>query len=90
MVSPNRCVRAALGIFVISLLVPAAAAAGCVDGDCRNGKGRYEWANGASYDGDFKNGAFEGNGTYTFPSGARYAGHSSASAVAVAWAALSS
>jgi hypothetical protein len=34
---------------------------GCVEGDCKNGNGKYSWE-GAYYDGEFKNGRFHGKG----------------------------
>ncbi|MFH1980452.1 MAG: hypothetical protein ABIL58_01280 [Pseudomonadota bacterium] len=74
MVWSNRWARIVWTVFVLVVLTAATAAANCVEGDCRNGKGRYEWANGAAYAGDFKGGAFDGSGTYTFPGGAQYTG----------------
>jgi hypothetical protein len=47
---------------------------GCVSGNCINGKGTYQYANGAIYTGDFLNGARNGTGKYTFEHGAWYEG----------------
>ena len=32
----------------------------------KNGTGRYEWADGSYYEGDFAEGVFEGHGVYYF------------------------
>jgi hypothetical protein len=48
--------------------------AGCVTGDCRNGKGRIELSNGDKYEGDFKNGIIEGQGQFTRANGSKYTG----------------
>ena len=40
----------------------------CISGDCNNGKGVKEFDNGDKYEGDFKDGELNGNGTYTFKS----------------------
>ncbi|NJK87135.1 MAG: hypothetical protein HC906_15325 [Bacteroidales bacterium] len=36
---------------------------GCVYGDCVNGKGKYIFSNGFTYEGSFVNGVREGRGT---------------------------
>jgi hypothetical protein len=38
------------------------------------GHGRLEWDNGTAYEGSFKNGQFDGRGTYTAADGRRYVG----------------
>ncbi len=43
-------------------------------GKCRNGKGVYTFENGEVYDGYFKDGKFEGKGTYDYASGTRQVG----------------
>ena len=40
----------------------------------RHGKGTYTFADGAIYEGDFKDGNYHGKGTYTYASGAIYEG----------------
>lgn len=46
----------------------------CVYGDCKNGKGIYEFNNGDRYIGEFKNGAQEGYGSRLMSSGYCYTG----------------
>jgi TPR repeat protein len=43
-------------------------------GDCINGQGKYTYANGETYSGDFKNGIREGHGTYIYADGSKYVG----------------
>jgi hypothetical protein len=47
---------------------------GCVSGDCENGKGKYIFEGGESYEGDWKNGKYEGEGKYIFSNGDSYNG----------------
>ena len=53
---------------------PPKASNGCVSGNCVNGKGKYVYANGDIYEGDFVNGKREGQGTYTNKYGNYYTG----------------
>jgi len=53
---------------------PRAIHAGCEQGDCTNGPGRYAWPDGANYTGDFLNGKFHGQGTYAWSDGKKYTG----------------
>jgi hypothetical protein len=46
----------------------------CIQGDCLNGIGKYQYANGGVYEGSFKNGLENGQGKLIFSSGARYEG----------------
>jgi len=46
----------------------------CVEGDCENGKGVYQWADGDKYEGHFLNGEFDGEGTYYWASGKVHTG----------------
>ena len=63
-----------LFIAAAMLVVCNAANAQC-KGKCRNGKGIYtDVDNGWVYDGTFKDGLFEGKGTYTYPTGDIYTG----------------
>ena len=39
-----------------------------------NGRGRYEWADGRSYEGDWMDGKKHGKGVYTWKDGKRYEG----------------
>ena len=41
----------------------------CVEGDCYNGKGKYTWANGNVYEGDWQNNGRTGKGKLTYASG---------------------
>jgi len=47
---------------------------GCVQGDCKNGRGIYVWSGGAHYTGQFRNGLQHGEGTLALPNGSRYVG----------------
>jgi hypothetical protein len=42
---------------------------GCISGDCENGFGVFIWSNGSKYDGAFKSGYYDGQGTMTHPDG---------------------
>ncbi len=46
----------------------------CVSGDCKNGSGVLEYSNGDKYEGDFKEGKFQGQGSYIFANGDTYKG----------------
>lgn len=46
----------------------------CVSGDCNNGKGFMEYADGRKYQGDFNNGELNGKGTFTWTDGTKYEG----------------
>jgi len=54
--------------------LPTPGRAGCVQGDCRNGEGVYQWANGTQYIGEFKDGRQHGTGLLVMPSGSSYDG----------------
>ena len=41
----------------------------CIEGDCNNGHGTYEWENGDIYVGEFKDDKKHGRGTYIFADG---------------------
>jgi len=47
---------------------------GCVSGNCVNGKGRFKFSQGDSYEGSFVNNKMEGKGTYIFKNGDKYVG----------------
>lgn len=50
------------------------AQAGCLSGNCVNGKGKFKAANGDIYDGDFVNSLYHGTGLLTYPDGSTYQG----------------
>ncbi|MDF1548761.1 MAG: caspase family protein [Bacteroidales bacterium] len=50
------------------------AKSGCVSGNCQSGFGTFIEQNGNKYVGLFKNGIYEGQGTYTFAEGHEYIG----------------
>lgn len=47
----------------------------CVKGDCKNGKGVYEYTSGARYEGEFVNGELHGYGIFFYTNGNRYEGY---------------
>lgn len=47
----------------------------CVSGNCLDGKGKFRFADGATYEGDFRKGKFTGRGVMHYPDGALYAGN---------------
>jgi len=66
------------GCIVVAVLTTFAGVsrvqAGCEQGDCANGPGRYAWPDGSNYAGDFVKGKFHGQGTYTWADGKQYVG----------------
>ena len=46
----------------------------CVSGNCINGYGVYNWINGDSYEGNWKESKLDGNGTYIWSNGSKYVG----------------
>ena len=46
----------------------------CLEGDCQNGRGVYQFDNGNKYTGDFHKGLMNGKGTVYFANGNRYTG----------------
>ena len=49
--------------------------AGCITGNCRNGKGIYIYPSGAVYIGEFKNGEIHGVGVCNYSDGRKYQGN---------------
>jgi len=48
---------------------------GCILGDCENGQGTYTWQDPfEEYEGEWKDGDYNGQGTYTYASGDKYVG----------------
>lgn len=63
-------------LFCLGLpLVVTAQQGDCVRGNCLNGKGKFRFADGATYEGMFKKGKFTGQGVMHYPDGALYAGN---------------
>jgi hypothetical protein len=46
----------------------------CLDGDCKNGRGTYQFDNGNKYVGEFRRSIMQGKGTVYFANGNRYNG----------------
>ncbi|MBX7243191.1 MAG: hypothetical protein K1X92_15710 [Bacteroidia bacterium] len=64
-----------LTLFLLCLgFVPFTARAGCIFGDCENGRGSWEDDNGGLYSGEFKSGMKHGNGIYMDKEGSVYSG----------------
>ena len=61
-------------LVLVLLLLPAGAAALCVQGDCLNGQGTVVLPDGRRYVGEFQDGIRTGRGLMTFPDGTRYLG----------------
>lgn len=68
--SPMRAAKLMVSIFVVlSLFIPTLAGAGCLTGDCENGKGIMTFPDGTEYSGEFKDGTPHGMGTFTYAEG---------------------
>lgn len=48
--------------------------AGCLSGDCYNGRGVFAYIDGSRYEGSFQNGKPDGYGTFIYPNGDRHTG----------------
>ncbi len=59
---------------IFSLLLSFNANAGCIDGNCHDGKGVYKYPSGAIFDGNFKGGKIAEYGTLYFSNGNVYTG----------------
>lgn len=55
-------------------IVPQTLQAKCVEGNCQNGVGTYNYHIGKVYRGEWKNGEKHGQGIYTYPDGKKYVG----------------
>ena len=58
-----------LKILLLSLLFISAGHAECIEGNCINGKGIYQFPSGQKFEGNFKNGKPDGITKYTSPDG---------------------
>ena len=61
-------------LFLTLFFVPLSSHAKCVQGDCINGEGTFEYDDGSKYDGEWKNNIMEGYGTFIWPNGRKYIG----------------
>jgi antitoxin component YwqK of YwqJK toxin-antitoxin module len=59
---------------LLFLVVSFTLQAQCTSGDCKNGFGVYKWSDGDKYEGDWKNGKFEGKGKYYYSNGSTFEG----------------
>lgn len=66
--------RYLLIIFVLYLSLKIQLSAQCVQGNCVNGVGKFIYSDGGVYEGQFKNGVWDGEGTVKWPSGSSYKG----------------
>jgi hypothetical protein len=66
--------RTFLSVWVCSIAFISSLSAQCLEGDCQNGRGTYQFDNGNKYIGDFRRGIMNGKGTVYFANGNRYAG----------------
>ncbi len=67
-------IRPIITVFFLFLSCMLFAQDKCMKGDCINGYGVYQWADGQRYEGSFLNGKFEGEGTYYWANGNKHAG----------------
>ena len=61
-------------VLVCSTFLTISLSAQCLDGDCQNGRGTYQFDNGNKYFGDFQKAIMQGKGTLYFANGNRYNG----------------
>ena len=66
--------RTLLSVWVCSMISIASLSAQCLEGDCKNGHGTYQFENGNKYVGDFRRAIMNGKGTLYFTNGNRYNG----------------
>lgn len=69
-----RTIARAILVLAGLCLATGHAGAQCVEGNCVDGHGRYQWPDGTTYQGQFKGGDFHGQGTYHWPDGKKYEG----------------
>ncbi|MBL7815487.1 MAG: caspase family protein [Saprospiraceae bacterium] len=63
-----------LSVMVAYVVTCTTLTAQCMDGDCQNGRGTYQFENGNKYQGDFRKGLMHGKGAIIFGNGNRYNG----------------
>lgn len=63
-----------LSVMVACIAYLSTATAQCLDGDCQNGRGTYQFENGSKYQGDFRKGLMQGKGLIVLGNGNRYNG----------------
>ena len=61
-------------IAVLSIQFSFNLSAACIKGNCVNGQGTYNYANGDQYSGEHKDGKRHGQGTYNYANGDQYIG----------------
>ena len=61
-------------LLTFMLLSPLTFAEDCISGNCVNGQGTYISANGAKYEGEWKDNKLNGQGTFTYADGGKYEG----------------
>lgn len=66
--------RFLLSVWVFSIASITSLTAQCLEGDCQNGRGVYQFDNGNKYAGDFRKAIMNGKGTLYFANGNRYNG----------------
>ncbi len=66
--------RFLLSVLVCTSFSLSSISAQCLEGDCQNGRGIYQFENGNKYAGDFRKGIMNGKGTVVFANGNRYTG----------------
>ena len=63
-----------LSVIVALIAHFSIATAQCIEGDCQNGRGTYQFENGNKYQGDFRKSLMHGKGMIAFGNGNRYNG----------------
>ena len=58
----------------ITLAMAGQSFGGCIEGNCVNGHGTYEWSDGTRYTGTIHNKAPDGQGSMLYPDGGEYTG----------------
>jgi len=59
---------------LVLLVLSVGLMAGCISGDCKNGKGTYTWPNGDKYIGNWKDDKADGKGTIIWANDDKYVG----------------